>query len=189
MFIFTLILLIPIFLVGYWFVASGVLRHHREHQTLFRSLALVGLVFGTMLSVGGLLMLQHPVRDISGTIVGIAFWAFNLGQLVLAAGYFGLIVVLAGQPWCARALNGLAPFGRMALSNYIMQSVILVTLFYGYAGGLYGQVSRAPQMLVVAAIVVFQIAFSAWWLNRFRFGPLEWLWRSATYMSWQPLKK
>lgn len=186
---FTLILLIPIFLVGYWFIASGVLKHHREHQPLFKSLAIVGMVFGTMLSVGSLLVMQHPIGEISILIGSTAFWAFNLGQTLLTAGYLGLIVVLAGQSWCSRALNCLAPFGRMALTNYIMQTVILVLLFYGHAGGLYGELSRAPQMLVVAAIVAFQMVLSAWWLQRFRFGPLEWLWRSATYMSWQSLKK
>ncbi len=186
---FTLVLLIPIFLVGYWFIASGVLKHHREHQQLFRSLAIVGMVFGTMLSVGSLLIMQHPIWDISNSIGSLTFWMSNLGQLLLTAGYLGLIVVLVGQSWCSRVLNWLAPFGRMALSNYIMQTVILVLLFYGHAGGLYGELSRAPQMLVGATIVVLQIALSAWWLKRFRFGPLEWLWRSATYMSWQPLKK
>lgn len=188
MIFFTFILLIPIFLVGYWFIASGVLKHHREHRQLFVSLAIIGLVFGTMLSVGGLLIMQHPIWEISNSISGVAFWTFSLGQSVLAAGYLGLIVILAGQPTCHRVLKWLAPFGRMALTNYILQTVILVLLFYGYAGGLYGELSRAPQMLVVVAIVAFQIVLSAWWLKRFRFGPLEWLWRSATYMSWQPLR-
>ena len=185
---FTFILLLPIFLIGYWFIASGVLKNHRENKPLFRALTVIGLVFGTLLSVGGLLILQHPISDISGPIRRVGFWSFNLGQLVLAAGYFGLVVMLVGRPICHRVLGWLAPFGRMALTNYIMQSVIMVLLFHGYAGGLYGQVSRAPQMLVVIAIIAFQIALSAWWLNRFRFGPLEWLWRSATYMSWQRLK-
>ena len=188
MIFFTFTLLIPIFLVGYWFIASGVLQHHREHRQLFVSMAVIGLVFGSILSVGGLLIMQHPIREISSSISAIAFWIFNLGSLVLAAGYFGIVVVLAGRPACHRVLKWLAPFGRMALTNYIMQSVILILLFHGYAGGLYGEVSRASQIFVVVAIVVFQIALSAWWLKRFRFGPLEWLWRSATYMSWQRLR-
>lgn len=185
---FTFVLLMPIFLVGYWFVASGVLKRHREHRQLFNSLTVLGLVFGTILSVAGLVMIQHPIWNISKSMSAIAFWMFNLGQLVLAAGYLGLIVVLAGQPAFYRFLKKLAPFGRMALTNYIMQTVILVLIFHGYAGGLYGEVSRAPQMLIVVAIISFQMVLSAWWLKRFRFGPLEWFWRSATYLSWQRLK-
>lgn len=186
--LFTAVLLIPIFLIGYWFVASGVLKLHREHRQLFNSLAVIGLVFGTLLSVAGLLLLQLPVREISRVVSAIAFWIFNLGQLVLAAGYLGAIVVLAGRPACYHVLKWLAPFGRMALTNYILQSVILVLLFHGYAGGLYGEVARAPQMLVVVAIIALQIVLSAWWLKHYRFGPLEWFWRSATYLSWQRLK-
>ena len=184
---FTFILLIPIFLVGYWFIGSGVLKNHRENRQLFNALAWIGLVFGTLLSVGGLLILQHPVWDISQTIAGVGFWTFHLGQLLLSTGYLGLIVTLAGKAIWQRMLQWLAPFGRMALTNYIMQTVILVLLFHGYAGDLYGEVSRSQQMLVVVAIVALQIPLSAWWLRRFRFGPLEWLWRSATYLSWQRL--
>jgi uncharacterized protein len=69
-----------------------------------------------------------------------------------------------------------------------MDTVILVVIFHGYAGGLFGQISRAPQMLIVTAIVIFQFYFSGWWLARFRFGPLEWLWRSLTYKSVQPMR-
>lgn len=185
---FTFILLIPIYLIGYWFVASDVLQRHREHRQLFNSITALGLGLGTVLSVAGLLMIQHPIWNISDSMSAIAFWTFNLGQLVLAAGYFGLIVILAGQPTFYRILKLLAPFGRMALTNYIMQTVILVLIFHGYAGGQFGEVSRSAQMLIVVAIIVFQMLLSAWWLKRFRFGPLEWIWRSATYLSWQRLR-
>jgi len=185
---FTAVLLMPIFLIGYWFVASGVLRNHREHRTVYASMTIIGLGFGTLASVAGLLMIQHPIDRISDMLSIIAFWLFNLGQALLATGYFGAIVLLVSRPIAHRVLGTLAPFGRMALTNYIMQTVILIGIFHGYAGGMYGKVSRSEQMLVVIAIVVIQALFSAWWLKRFRFGPLEWLWRSATYMSWQPLR-
>jgi uncharacterized protein len=96
--------------------------------------------------------------------------------------------LLLGSPAWSAQLNKFAPMGRMALTNYIMQTVILAAIFHGYAGGLFGQVARAPQMLIVIAILVIQLYFSTWWLNRYRFGPLEWLWRSLTYMSLQPMR-
>jgi uncharacterized protein len=77
----------------------------------------------------------------------------------------------------------------MALTNYLMQSIILSLIFYGYAGGQYGEISRAPQMLIVLAIIVSQLFFSQWWLNRYRFGPMEWLWRSLTYKEIQVMKR
>jgi uncharacterized protein len=78
--------------------------------------------------------------------------------------------------------------GRMALTNYIMHTVILASIFHGYAGGYYGEIGRGPQLLIVAAILIMQLYLSTWWLGRYRFGPLEWVWRSLTYKSMQPMR-
>jgi uncharacterized protein len=80
----------------------------------------------------------------------------------------------------------LAAVGRMALSNYLLHSVICTTLFYGYGFGLFASLSRARLQAVVLAIVVLQLAISRPWLARFRFGPAEWVWRSLTYLKRQP---
>ncbi len=151
-------------------------------------MAWTGVGFGLILSVIGLMVLQHPVGAWSGYFFAIGQLTFISSQYVMAAGYLGLIISLLHSPACARRLNILAPFGRMALTNYILQSLILSTLFFGYGFGLYGQVGRAAQMLVAIAIVAVQIPLSAWWLAHFRFGPLEWVWRSLTYLSWQPMR-
>ena len=184
----TILILIPIFLVGYWFIASGVLKSHREHHTLFRSMAWIGLTAGFSTSVGGLLIMQHPAAQTSRSLLAVGGTLFFLSQYLLSAGYLGMIVRLSDSQRLHGLLARLAPFGRMALTNYIMQSVFLGALFYNSGFGLYGQVSRAQQVLIVVAIVIVQILYSNWWLRRFRFGPLEWLWRSATYMSLQPMK-
>ena len=78
--------------------------------------------------------------------------------------------------------------GRMALTNYIMHTVILASIFHGYALGYYGEIGRGPQLLIVVAILIMQMYLSTWWLGRYRFGPLEWVWRSLTYKSIQPMK-
>ena len=75
----------------------------------------------------------------------------------------------------------------MALTNYITHSIILTSIFYGYAGGMFGQIARGQQMLIVVAVIIAQVIFCTLWLKFFRFGPLEWLWRSITYMKLQPL--
>ena len=186
--VFTVLILLPIFLLGYWLIASGVLKNHRENRHIFKPMAIIGMSFGLFITTGGLTIIQHPVTSESNILQAAGNTLFFLGQYVLCAGYLGTIVLLMGSPsWSAR-LSRFAPMGRMALTNYIMHSVILTTIFYGYAGGLFGQVSRAPQMLIVAAIVIFQMYFSSWWLSRYRFGPLEWLWRSMTYKAIQPMK-
>lgn len=186
---FALFVLLPTFLIGYWMVASGVLRNHRENRHIFKPMAVIGLSFGLSLSVAGLVILQHPASEISEVLVAAGGSMFFFSQYVLCAGYVGLIVLLLDKPRWSDFLNRFAPMGRMALTNYIMQTALLAVIFHGYAGGLFGQVSRAPQMLIVVAILIFQMIFSAWWLKKYRFGPLEWIWRSLTYQSMQPLLK
>ena len=70
-----------------------------------------------------------------------------------------------------------------------MHTVILCFIFYGYGAGMFGHISRTPQMLIVFAIILFQLVLSTWWLNRFQFGPLEWFWRCLTYKRLQPMKR
>ena len=82
-----------------------------------------------------------------------------------------------------------AALGRMALTNYLLHSVILTTVFYGYGLGLYGSIPRIWQMAFVVAVIGFQLWFSPVWLQRYRFGPVEWLWRSLTYWKRQPMRR
>jgi uncharacterized protein len=186
--LFTFVILLPVFLMGYWLIASGVLRNHRDNGHIFKPMAIIGMSFGLFITLGGMMVMQHPVTNVSNVLQATGNTLFFLGQYVLCAGYLGTIIVLLGSPAWSRRLARFAPLGRMALTNYIMHSVILTTMFYGYAGGLFGEISRAPQMLVVVAIIIFQMNFSRWWLSRYRFGPLEWLWRSLSYNAIQPMK-
>jgi uncharacterized protein len=87
--------------------------------------------------------------------------------------------------WLQRRL---AAVGRMALSNYLLQSVICTFIFYGYGFALFGQVSRATQMAIVVAVWLLLLIVSPIWIGHFRFGPAEWLWRTLTYFKRQPLR-
>lgn len=114
-------------------------------------------------------------------------------------GYWSSILVALG--WvsgvmliCRRGLwrvlrSRLAATGRMALTNYLMQTVICTTIFYGHGCGLIGQVSRLGQAGIVAAIWILQLGYSPVWLKYFRFGPAEWLWRSLSYRRPQPWRR
>jgi uncharacterized membrane protein YeiB len=185
---FALTMLVPIFLLGYWLVVTGAIKHHTEHAKLFSYMARIGLGVGFFTTVGGLLITGHPAAENVMIFQGVGSVLFNGGQFFMAAGYLGLLVRLLDRARWYRILAKLASMGRMALTNYIMHSVILTSIFYGYAGGLYGEVARAPQMLIVLAIIAIQIPLSSWWLKNYQFGPLEWLWRSLTYKKWQSFK-
>lgn len=186
--LFTFSMLLPIFILGYWFISAGIMANYLQHKVFFANIRRVGLGVGLFSSVAGLMITDHPIAEHVGLLQIVGGFLFAIGQIFLAAGYLGLIMGLLMLPRWHHWLSHLAPLGRMALTNYLMHSLILSSLFYGYAGGLYGEVSRAPQMLIVAAIIGLQVIFSRWWLLHYRFGPLEWLWRSLTYKKWQTFK-
>jgi uncharacterized protein len=104
-----------------------------------------------------------------------------LGGPILSLGYAAGVTLLFQRPAWARLLSPLAAAGRMALTNYLLQSIVCTTLFYGYGGGLFGRVGATGGLLIAIALYVLQIPFSVWWLRRFPYGPMEWLWRTLTY--------
>jgi uncharacterized protein len=105
----------------------------------------------------------------------------SLAQLVLGGGYGTAIVVLAEHARARKVVEWAGPLGRMAFTNYIVQSIILSLIFYGFGFALFGRLGIAESLAIAVLIYVAQAAFSAWWLHRFRFGPIEWLWRSLMY--------
>ena len=111
-----------------------------------------------------------------------------VGSILVALGHIGLVMFITKTGALQRLMDRFAAVGRMALTNYLMHSVILTSIFYGYGLGLFGSVPRALQMAFVAGVIVFQLWFSGWWLGRFRFGPVEWLWRNATYWKVQTMR-
>ena len=113
----------------------------------------------------------------------VLFW---FGSTALSFGYAAAIVVLAQDARWKRVVAPLGAVGRLALTVYLVQTLMFTTLFYGYA---FGQVYRiGPAAVTLYAVVFFalQIAACAWWVRRFRFGPAEWLWRSLTYLTCPP---
>ena len=100
-----------------------------------------------------------------------------------------MVMLVVKTGYLKRLMQRFAAVGRMALTNYLMHSVILTTVFYGYGLSLYTQIPRFYQMGFVVAVVGLQLILSPWWLDRFRFGPIEWLWRSITYWKLQPMRQ
>ncbi|HEV2686982.1 MAG TPA: DUF418 domain-containing protein, partial [Bryobacteraceae bacterium] len=113
---------------------------------------------------------------------------YDLGRLTVALGHVGLLMIAAKAGAFRWLLSRLAAVGQMAFSNYVMHSVICSTIFTGFGFGLYGKLERYQLYYVVLAIWVFQLVASPIWLWHYRFGPLEWCWRSLTYWKRQPMR-
>jgi uncharacterized protein len=184
---FAFFVCLPLFMVGYWLVASGRMKNPELHQGFFSVMCWGGLSIGLMLSLAGAFISLHPVAKAAIEVQAGGQTIFYYGQFVLCAGYIGLFVKLSSKAWFLKSFSWLSSLGKMALTNYITHSIILTSIFYGYAGGMFGQIARGQQMLIVVAIIFAQVIFCTLWLKFFKFGPLEWLWRSITYMKLQPM--
>ena len=176
------IVLVGMFLLGTWFVRSGVMENTGAHLPFFRKLAVYGLPVGIGLGLlGSLIAMSHTPGDrYDGW--GIAVGLSTIGNLPACLGYVGMVVLMLHSKTVFSRISVLGPLGRMALTNYLTQSLICATFFYGYAMGHWGM-PRAQQVLFVLVVYAAQIVFSHWWLSVFHYGPMEWLWRGFTY--WQ----
>ncbi len=174
-------LVIAMFLLGLWFVRSGVMANTGAHLPLFRKLALYALPFGVGLGLIGSQIATHHTPGVNSGFQ-FAFGLLMLGNLPACLGYVGALVLMLHSRSAFAGVKALAPFGRMALTNYLTHSLVFTFIFYGYGLGWFG-IERIWQLGCVVAMVALQIPFSHWWLARFRYGPMEWLWRAITY--WQ----
>jgi len=110
-----------------------------------------------------------------------------LGTILLALGYGAAILGIASFEHGKRLLGWAAPLGRMAFTNYVAQSLIFGWIFYGYGLGLFGRLGITQALAIGITVYAGQVLFSAWWLRHYRYGPIEWLWRTLMYGVRQPM--
>ena len=173
-------------LIGMAFFKWDILTAKRSIN-FYRNGFLIGLTVGLSLIIWGLARnFQENFKMEYSFFIGSQFnyW----GSLLLSFAFICLIMIASKKDKFSKSANLLAGVGRTAFSNYILQTLICTTIFYGHGLGLFGNVERLEQILIVTAIWIFQIFITHIWLQFFRFGPIEWLWRSITYWKIQPLR-
>lgn len=159
---------VALFLLGVFVWRIGLLRNLGQYKVELAIGALAGIAVGTVLTTGG------------GA-------GARLATIILALGYGAAVMVLVQRPIAGGVLGVFAPIGRMAFTNYVMQSLIFGFIFFGYGLGQFGQLGAAHTLVIGVAVYAAQMLLSTWWLSRFRFGPLEWLWRTVMYGQVQPM--
>jgi uncharacterized protein len=169
------------FLLGFYIGRNEIHKHLQRYRPIIKRLAIVGIVAGIPLNLvyASTFASESWVNTVSATV----------GILPLSAGYASLICLLWMSPRGERLLQPFASVGRMALTNYIAQSVVCTLIFYGTGLGLGGKMGPTQYLPIGFVIYFVQVVSSRVWLDRFQFGPLEWLWRMLTYGSWVPLTK
>jgi uncharacterized protein len=181
---------LAMFLVGVWAIRSGFARRvFAEPRTTRRFLAgcVVVALVGYAAEIFGAKLLM-PARPVEATTMSVmlswrAFVVRALDWSVEASGlaYAAALLLVFQTKRGARLLAPLAATGRMALTTYLTQSVVCTTLFYSYGFRLTGRVGYTGMFVITVVLFAVQMAVSVWWLRRYRFGPVEWLWRTLTY--------
>lgn len=178
------------FLLGMFIGRKMLLQRAQDHLQLYKRM----LPWALGLGLGGhavAFVAFGPLEEMmfgSAAIMTVLWFLIEVGMLALSIFYLSALVLWYQTPSGKRILSWLAPLGRMALTNYLMHSVIFIVIFYGIGFGMLGKGDHAVSLPIAIAIFVAQIVFSTWWLKRFRFGPMEWLWRSLTYSKLQPMR-
>jgi uncharacterized protein len=173
-------------LVGMALLKWGVVTAQRPPR-FYRTMLAAGFVIGVPVVIYGV------TRNFAAgwALDYSMFFGFQYnywGSLFIASAYIGLVMLICQANPLEKFTRPFTAVGRTALSNYLLQTLICTTIFYGHGFGLFGKVERAGQALIVLAIWIVQLIVSPIWLRHFRFGPAEWLWRSLTYWKIQPLR-
>lgn len=178
--------MIPFMLIGMALLKWGVLSAGRS-AGFYGGMMLVGYGVGIPLGIYELGILT--AGDYGPVAAAEAGRTYQFSRLAMVVGHLGCVLAVVKLGLAKWLQSGLAAAGQMALTNYLGQTLICTYLFYAFGFGLYGQLERYELYMLVATIALVQIVFSVIWLRSFRFGPVEWVWRSLTYWKRQPMRR
>ena len=173
-------------LLGMGLYKAGFLDGRRTERT-YALVAALCFPMGLLLAWYGTVALERvgfgmPERTVAD------LWNYT-GAILASVGYAAVLILVVKRAVFGTVRRALAAVGQMALTNYLLQSMITAVLFLGWGFRFAGGLDYAEQLVVVAAIWAFELALSSWWLAHYRFGPAEWLWRSLTYWKLQPIRR
>ncbi len=173
-------------MIGMALMRLGVFSAERS-TAFYMKLGAVG--YGVGLPIVGFGAFQSIAHDFDFIQLFQMDWTYNyIGSILVALGHVALVMLIIRSGAFRGAIHALSAVGRMALTNYLMQSLLCAAIFFGWGAGLWGTLERFEVLGVIVAIWVFQLVVSPLWLSQFRFGPVEWLWRTLTYMKLQPFR-
>jgi uncharacterized protein len=173
-------------LLGMALLNLGVLTGEASTRT-YMSMTAIGYTLGLTINAFEMLSLQSADFDLDALMR--SYLTYDAGRVPMTLGHVGLIMLMLRFRTSSLTARTFAAVGRMALTNYLTQSIICMFLFTGAGLALYGQLARHELYFIVLGIWIVQLAWSPLWLQRFHFGPLEWLWRSLTYWRKQPMRR
>lgn len=173
--------ILAMFLMGLAVGKKRIIENVDTHLLLIRKVLIAGFVAGISGNAIYVLAGESTHRYIPSVRLLLSIAGQTFGAPALALFYMAALVLLARKQLPGKLLKPLASVGRMAITNYLSHSLICTLIFFGYGLGFYGRIGTAAGVLLTVLIYLVQIPFSVFWLKHFRFGPMEWLWRTLTY--------
>lgn len=180
---------VGLFLLGMWVWRSGIVQRLQDYRPIFKRVCAWCIPIGLVMNF--FFAWENAVTPPDRISLGlrIAGIVHLFGAHILAAGYITGLALIFLNPGLRRVVAPFAAVGRMALTDYLMQSVLCTLFFYSYTTGLFGRVGPALGWIVTIVLFSAQVALSNWWLHHYRFGPMEWLWRGLTYAKFPAMRK
>ena len=179
------------FFLGLFVGRLGFFEAYQDRRKWVKRTWIVGLIL--FLVSGGLMALTFGSMGGNVTfdqwIAMFGLTAFDLNNIAMTFIILSVFVILYKRSGARKWLSKFAPYGRMALSNYFFQSIIGTAILFGWGMGYLGELRNVYTFGIGIVIIIVQMAISSWWLKKFRYGPLEWLWRSATFLRIFPMKR
>jgi uncharacterized protein len=176
-----------IFLIGMALYKLGVFSAARS-KGFYAALVAIGALVGVPVIMYGAHRNLEAAWDVTYSFYRGGLYNY-WGSILVALGWVGLVMLLCKSDVLGFAKRVLAAVGQMALTNYLTQTIICTTVFYGHGFGAFGHFERTHQIVTVLAVWIVQLIWSPIWMRSFRFGPFEWLWRSLTYLKPQPMRR
>jgi uncharacterized protein len=180
---------LAMFLLGYLAARKNIIGNYREHLPFFRKSLRWGAAIGIPFSALFAISYFYAKPQQLDIFQALSTLSIAVGGFFLSLFYISAVILLFSKEKITTLSKMLSPVGRMALTNYLMHSIICTTLFYSYGFGLFGKINTFEGILLAIVIFALQIPLSRWWLKNFHYGPFEWLWRSLTYLKIQPFRK
>lgn len=179
------------FLVGLFVGRSGFFKRYKEEPKLMKKIlvySLIALVVSFGIMAGGFISM--------GTNFNLQSWNAMIGLtgMDMSNAAMTIIYIVLFAMWFKKSkgeklLLKFAPYGRMALTNYVLQSIVFTFVFFGWGIGLIGELRQVYTFLLALLFIALQMLVSKWWMQYFKYGPLEWLWRSLTFFKIFPFRK
>ena len=180
---------LAMFLTGMLAARRRLIVNYQENLPLFTKLFWWGLTIGVIFNILYVISYQRSPMGVTSVWALLVSISHTVGGIAFCMVYVAGFVMLSVKGKLQWVSKWLAPVGRMALTNYLMQSVISTTLFYSYGFALFGKVSTWQALVIALVIFLVQMLYSRYWLQYYQYGPMEWLWRSLTYLKKQPFRK